>query len=67
MVVGVAVAIVVGLVGLGFGLANGVPVSTTEYPPELSLTSYERALQILETAPVIDGLVKIDWSNVGRE
>ena len=55
MVVGVAAAIVVALVGLGFGLANGAPLSSTEFPPEMSLTSYERAIQILETAPVIDG------------
>ena len=55
MVVGVAVAIVVALVGLGFGLANGAPTSSTEYPPEFTLTSYERALEILKNSPVIDG------------
>ena len=55
MVVGGAVAIVVALVGLGFGLANGAPTSSTEYPPEFTLTSYERALEILKNSPVIDG------------
>ena len=55
MVVGVAAGIVVALLGLGFGLASGGPISSTQYPPELSLTSYERALQILEVSPVIDG------------
>ena len=55
MVVGVAAAIVVALLGLGFGLVSGGPISSTEFPPELSLTSYERALQILEVSPVIDG------------
>lgn len=55
MVVGVAAAIVVALLGLGFGLASGGPISSTEYPPNLTLTSYERAIQILEVSPVIDG------------
>jgi hypothetical protein len=55
MVVGVAAAIVVALMGLGFGLANGGPISTTEYPPDETTTSYERAIQILEASPVIDG------------
>ena len=55
MVVGVAAGIVVALLGLGFGLASGGPISSTQYPPELLLTSYERALQILEVSPVIDG------------
>jgi len=53
MVVGVAAGILVALVGLGFGLANGAP--TTDYPPEFTLTSYERAIEILKNAPVIDG------------
>ena len=55
MVVGVAAAIVVALLGLGFGLASGGPISSTEYPPDQTLTSYERAIQILEVSPVIDG------------
>lgn len=58
MVVGITIATIT-LVslgfGLGFGLANGAPLSSTEFPQDMSLTSYERAIKILEAAPVIDG------------
>lgn len=31
-VVGIAMSIIVALVGLGFGLVSGVPLAATEYP-----------------------------------
>jgi len=57
MVGGVAAAIVVVMLGLGFGLTTGASLPATEQaePKEPPNDAYEAALQILEQYPVIDG------------
>ena len=65
-VVGVAITIMIGLLALGFGLAaartvsppadniDALKVSTSENAT-LSESTYQRAVQLLSTYPVVDG------------
>ncbi|TRY78475.1 hypothetical protein TCAL_06816 [Tigriopus californicus] len=54
VVVGIAIGLIVALLGVGFGVSAkpAVPMGRSELPPQ---SSFERALSILEEAPVIDG------------
>lgn len=57
VVVGIAIGLIIALLGVGFGVSAkpAVAIERAELPPE---SSFERALAILEEAPVIDGFVK---------
>ena len=57
IVLAVALGIVVFFLGLGFGLGNAAPTSTTdeELAAIASEDSYQRTLRVLSKNPIFDG------------